>query len=369
MAQVDPGFWKGKRVLLTGHTGFKGSWASLWLSRMGADVTGIALEPDTEPNLYSLAGVEKDIRSIRLDVRDHDTIDRVVEECRPQVVLHLAAQSLVRRAAREPVETVAINVMGTTHLLESLRYAEDLEAVVIVTTDKVYRNEEKKTAFTEEDDLGGHEPYSASKAAADIVARAYGATYFEPRGIPVATARGGNVLGGGDFAEERLVPDLVRATIAGTVPILRNPHATRPWQHVLDCLAGYLCYLQALAAKQDVPRALNFAPVRPFQQTVKQIATSILTAMGSEPSWIPGPGGAPGESSFLALDARLAHQTLSWADVYDSRQIIDLTAAWYREFSEQGDMRAVTSGQIDDFMRHNSSRPSRHVVDPTAISP
>jgi CDP-glucose 4,6-dehydratase len=368
---VDPEFWRGKRVLLTGHTGFKGGWAALWLSRMGAEITGLALAPDAEPNLYGLAAVEQDLRSILCDVRTDRAVAQAVQDCKPQIVLHLAAQSLVRRAAREPIETVATNVMGTAHLLNALRAVDELEAVLVVTTDKVYRNDDRQEAFSEEDGLGGHEPYAASKAAADILTRAFGDSYFEPRGVPVATARGGNVLGGGDFAEDRLVPDIVRAILARTAVVLRNPQATRPWQHVLDCLAGYFCYLQALAMKRDVPRALNFAPVQPSRQTVEQLAAAILAAMGEGAAWIPSRESGPRESRFLSLDARLAHRALSWADRYDGGQIIGLTAAWYREFSRDGDMRAFSLAQVDDFMADASSNPPRHrrdTVDPAAIS-
>lgn len=371
VAHVDPEFWRGKRILLTGHTGFKGSWAALWLSRMGAEITGLALPPDNDPNLYSLAAVERDVRSTFVDVRADRAVTAAVLDCRPQIVLHLAAQSLVRRAAGEPVETIATNVMGTTHLLNALRRVDGLEAVLVVTTDKVYRNDDKQNDFSEEDGLGGHEPYAASKAAADILARAFGDSYFEPSGVPVATARGGNVIGGGDFAEDRLVPDIVRAILAGTTVVLRNPQATRPWQHVLDCLAGYFCYLQALATKRDVPRALNFAPVKPSWQTVEQLAGAILTAMGEGIAWVQTHEPGPPESRFLSLDARLAHRSLSWADHYDGRQIIDLTAAWYREFGRNGDMRAFSLAQIDEFMAGASSNPPRNqrdMVDPAAIS-
>jgi CDP-glucose 4,6-dehydratase len=368
---VDPGFWRGKRVLLTGHTGFKGSWAALWLSRMGADVTGMALAPDTEPNLYGLAAVARDIHSILLDIRDRDAVADAVKACAPQIVLHLAAQSLVRRAAREPIDTVATNVMGSVHLLDALRMASDLEAVLVVTTDKVYRNDERRDAFAEDDRLGGHEPYAASKAAADLLTRAFGDSYFEPRGVPVATARGGNVLGGGDFAEDRLVPDIVRATLKGAAVVLRNPNSTRPWQHVLDCLAGYFCYLQALAEKRNPPRALNFASIRPAQQTVAQIADSILAALGNAAPWVHGRDAGPRESRFLSLDARLAHSALGWSDRYDGTQIVERTAAWYREFGRGGDMRAACLAQIDDFIAGALPRPSldaRATVDPAAVS-
>jgi CDP-glucose 4,6-dehydratase len=371
VAAMDRGFWSGKRVLLTGHTGFKGSWAALWLSRMGAEITGMALPPDTNPNLYMLAGVEGDVRSKLLDVRDRDIVVRAVEECRPEIVLHMAAQSLVRRAARTPVETIATNVMGTVHLLDALRNTPGLQAVLVVTTDKVYRNDERRKAFTEEDALGGEEPYSASKAAVDIVARAFGDSYFEFRGISVATARGGNVLGGGDFAPDRLVPDIVRATLAGMPVLLRNPQSTRPWQHVLDCLAGYFRYLQALALGQDVPRALNFAPTRSIQHTVEEVADAVLSGMGNRRAWLRDENSSPAETDLLSLDAQLAHRSLQWADRYDGQRIIDLTAAWYREFTRGGDMRDFSLAQIDAFMRESATEQIAdrcHIVDPARTS-
>jgi CDP-glucose 4,6-dehydratase len=269
----------------------------------------------------------------------------------------MAAQALVRKAAREPVETAATNVMGSAYLLDALRETRGLEAVLVVTTDKVYRNDETTRPFGESDALGGQEPYSASKAAADILTRAFGDSFFAPRGIPVATARGGNVLGGGDFAEDRLVPDIVRAILAGNAVVLRNPHATRPWQHVLDCLAGYLCYIQVLARRQDVPRALNFGPAHPAQATVEQIAESILEAMDAEAIWVQATEAGPHESHFLSLDTQLARRTLSWTDRYDCRDIVELTASWYRSFRRGGDMRAFTLSQIDRFMDVSSRQP------------
>lgn len=355
MVCVDMEFWRGKRVLLTGHTGFKGSWAALWLSRLGATVTGIALPPDMTPNLYDLAGVARDIASHFIDIRNREAVTDVLRDCRPQIVLHLAAQSLVRRAAHEPIETIAVNVMGTANLLHALRESVDLQAVLVVTTDKVYRNDEDKVAFSEADQLGGHEPYSASKAAADLLTSAFAESYFEPNSIAVATARGGNVLGGGDFAEDRLVPDIVRAVLAGNAVVLRHPQATRPWQYVLDCLAGYFCYTQALVLRRDMPRALNFGPVRQREQTVAEIAQSILAAMQADTNWVRAAEAGPREAHFLSLDATLARQSLGWIDRYPSAAVVALTAAWYREFHRGGDMRAFSLAQIEAFMAEEAA--------------
>ena len=292
---------------------------------------------------------------ISYDIRNREAVTDVLRDCRPQIVLHLAAQSLVRRAAHEPIETIAVNVMGTANLLHVLRESVDLQAVLVVTTDKVYRNDEDKVAFSEADQLGGHEPYSASKAAADLLTSAFAESYFEPNSIAVATARGGNVLGGGDFAEDRLVPDIVRAVLAGNAVVLRHPQATRPWQYVLDCLAGYFCYTQALVLRRDMPRALNFGPVRQREQTVAEIAQSILAAMQADTNWVRAAEAGPREAHFLSLDATLARQSLGWIDRYPSATVVALTAAWYREFHRGGDMRAFSLAQIEAFMAEEAA--------------
>jgi CDP-glucose 4,6-dehydratase len=351
-ASVSPEFWRERRVLLTGHTGFKGGWAALWLARMGAQVTGLALAPEAGPSLFALAGISGDTVSYIADLADRDAVAHIAAAANPDVVLHLAAQALVRRAAKRPLETFSTNVLGTVHLLDALRACPSLKAVLVVTSDKVYKNDDTGRPFRETDPLSGHEPYSASKAAQDMAARVYGDLYFEPRGIAVATARGGNVVGGGDFGEDRLVPDIVRASMADGPVTIRHPESTRPWQHVLDCLAGYLMYAEALAEKRSVPRALNFGPSSNEAITVADVVSKMLSALPGQSSWrrAEHESGVK-ESKLLALDSSLARASLGWSDRYRGETVLDVTAAWYRKFRDAADMRIVTLGQIDAYMK------------------
>jgi CDP-glucose 4,6-dehydratase len=347
---VDPAFWRGKRVLLTGHTGFKGSWCALWLARMGADVTGLSLAPERRPNLFEGADVAHGIRSCIGDVRERARLDEVIAGSRPQVVLHMAARALVRRALREPVETISTNVLGTAYLLEALRHAPGLACVLVVTTDKVYANDNSGVRFHEDFPLGGSDPYGASKAATEHVVNAYAQSYFADLGVPVATARGGNVIGGGDYAEDRLVPDIVHAIAAKQPVVLRYPEATRPWQHVLDCLAGYLVYVQALDRNLEIPRALNIGPADASPVTVREIAETLLEASGATHGWERQSGPVPREAEALQLDSGLARRILGWRDQYPGRAALDLTASWYRDVANGASMRATTLAQIDAMM-------------------
>jgi CDP-glucose 4,6-dehydratase len=297
-------FWAAQRVLLTGHTGFKGSWLSLWLEALGSRIFGFALPPDQSPSLYSKIEPIGRLHSIIGDLRDLGAVTQAIEAARPTIVIHMAAQSLVRRSYRLPLETWATNVTGTAHLLDALRSSSTLKVVLVVTTDKVYRHTDTARPFVEEDQLGGHDPYSASKAAVEIVTASYAQTYFDPRGIAVATARAGNVLGGGDWAEDRLGPDVWRAAKTGDPIKLRYPNATRPWQHVLDPLSGYLMFIERLAADpRGISRALNFGPDnRSPQMTVKDVSGVLAAALGSPPSWSEALGPQPTEMQHLTLD-------------------------------------------------------------------
>jgi CDP-glucose 4,6-dehydratase len=354
MSKVDPSFWAGRRVLLTGHTGFKGGWAALWLARMGASVTGLALNPDTEPNLFDLANVGQDLESRIADIRDQKMVTTIVAESDPELVLHMAAQPLVRRAIAQPVETFAVNVLGALHLLEALRNRPALNAVLMVTTDKVYQNRERGNSFVETDPLGGHEPYGASKAAAEIAVEAMARTYFDDAGVLVATARGGNVIGGGDFSQDRLVPDIVRAVDRGNRPMLRNPFATRPWQYVLDCLAGYFCFLQALATNQTRKRALNFGPAT-GGVSVQTLSRSILTALDATQEWDCDPSQARHEATLLELDTTQAHEILGWRDYFPGDHAVKATAGWYHAWRQGHDMRARSLAAIDAYMTMQDS--------------
>jgi CDP-glucose 4,6-dehydratase len=349
---VDPAFWRGKRVLLTGHTGFKGSWCAMWLARMGAEVTGFSLVPESRPNLFEGANVGSDVRSQIGDIRERACLDGVVAACRPQIVLHMAARALVRRSICDPIDTIATNVLGTAHVLEALRYAPGLEVVLVVTTDKVYANDNSGVRFREDWPLGGRDPYAASKAAAEYVVSAYAHSYFADLGVPVATARGGNVIGGGDYAEDRLVPDIVHAVVAKRPVVLRYPEATRPWQHVLDCLAGYLVYAQALGRDPDIPRALNIGPANASPITVREIAETLLEAFSASHGWELQPGPTLSEAKALQLDTALARRVLGWRDRYHDRAALDLTASWYRAVANGACMRATTLTQIDTMMAY-----------------
>jgi len=349
VAALDPGFWRGKRVLLTGHTGFKGSWAAIWLNALGAEVTGLALAPDQDPNLFELAAVADLTRSLIADLRDPVAVERALSGHSFDLVLHMAAQPLVRAAVADPVATFASNVMGTVHLLQVLRSQTDLAAILAITSDKVYANAETGRAFAEGDPLGGKDPYSASKAATEIAVQSFAKSYFEPRGVPLATARGGNVIGGGDFSADRIVADIVRAARSQQPVVLRHPEATRPWQHVLDCVAGYLIYLQALAADPATPRAMNFGP-RPGGRdvTVGELATLGVEALGAQ-RWRHEPDPASLEARSLAIDAGLARRTLGFESRYDAPQAVALTMDWYRRQANAEDALALCRRQIVDY--------------------
>jgi CDP-glucose 4,6-dehydratase len=347
-----PAFWRGRRVLVTGHTGFKGSWLALWLAELGATVFGLALPPDTNPAHYTLAAVDGVVQSTIADLRDPEATAAVVTAADPEIVLHLAAQSLVRRGLATPAETFASNVMGTAHLLDALRSRARPRTVLVVTSDKVYAGHEDMSAFTEGDELGGNDPYSASKAAVELLVRAYRASYFAGSETALATARGGNVVGGGDFAADRLVPDAVRAAMTQTPLVLRHPEATRPWQHVLDCLCGYLVYAEALGDGKAVPPALNFAPdARVPAPTVGEVATIVCTELGHAASWQHCPDPASRERMTLRIDASLANEALGWRSRFSGRDAVVAAAKWYGDWLGGDNPAALTRLAIADFMR------------------
>lgn len=349
---LNPDFWRGKRVLLTGHTGFKGAWTALWLHRLGAEVTGVALAPD-KLSLFRLLRLHELIHSHVVDVRDAEGVASVVASCRPHLVLHMAAQALVGRGFAEPVESFATNVMGTVHVLNALRTVPDVHAVLVVTTDKVYANDESGHAYRETDVLGGKDPYAASKAACEIATTCMAASFLTPRGIAVATARGGNVIGGGDFTPGRLVPDAVLSALSGNTLVLRNPESIRPWQHVLDCVGGYLVYLTALATGHSLPPALNFGPLPGASVPAGELASAMQRAIAPEPlcatPWRRLADPDTRESRTLVLDSQLARHTLNWRDRLAGDGMVATTAAWYRAWSRQRDMRAVTLAQIEAY--------------------
>ncbi len=351
-ASPDPNFWNGKRVLLTGHTGFKGSWAALWLTRLGAEVTGLSLAPDQSPALYDLAKVDQLVASRIVDLRDRAAVEAVAAAAPVDIVLHMAAQPLVRASVADPVGTFATNVMGTVHLLEALRSVEDLKAVLCITTDKVYANAETGRSFVESDPLGGKDPYSGSKAASEIAIASYAKSYFDKKGVPVGSARGGNVIGGGDYSRDRLVADIVRGVSAGQPVVLRHPEATRPWQHVLDCVAGYLVLLEALATDPATPRAVNFGPEPGGAViTVGELATAALQALGADRPWVHEPDPHSIEAGLLAIDTTLARERLGFVSRLDGPTAVGWTMDWHRAQAAGADPRQTCLDQIAAYER------------------
>lgn len=347
---MTPGFWRGRRVLLTGHTGFKGAWACAMLSHLGAEVTAFSLAPQTDPNLWQMIEGRVGTLGKMADLRDPSSIAAICGSIEPEIVLHLAAQAQVRESYRDPVGTFGSNVMGTVNLLEALRSTTKIRAILAVTSDKVYANTEAGSAFTEASPLGGADPYSASKGAAEIVIRSYAESFFSPRAVPVATARGGNVIGGGDFSSDRLVPDLYRAARSAVPVELRYPAATRPWQHVLDCLSGYFSYAEYLANHGIAdPAALNFGPLTEEPMSVAQVAEAIGARLGNERPWRQAVGPFPAEKQVLRLDSSLAASTLAWQPRLNSAETIAWTAQWYADFSVGRDPLELMQSQIDRY--------------------
>ena len=347
---MDASFWNQRRVFITGHTGFKGGWLSLWLSRLGARVTGYALPPPTTPSFFEATGLERRLTSVIGDIRDLDALDRAMGATQPEVVFHLAAQALVRRAHADPIETIGSNVMGTAHVLEAARRRPEVRAVVVVTSDKVYDNRERTWGYREGDRLGGREPYGASKAAAEKVVEAYRHSYFTDRPVGIATARAGNIIGGGDWAADRLVPDAIRAFTAGLPLVLRNPAATRPWQYVLDPLRGYLMLAERLCA--DTPAAAgawNFGPDTEGEVPVSHVADRMVALWSDGARWHHDGGEHPYEAGFLAVDSTKADRRLNWRCAVSLEDGLAATMAWYRAHLTGDDMAAYSLACIEDF--------------------
>ena len=342
--------YRGRRVLVTGHTGFKGSWLCWWLDRLGCEVVGLSLAPEADRlSLFAESGLASAMTSILGDIRDPALVARTVVEHRPEIVFHLAAQPLVRRSYRDPLETFATNVMGTAHILEAARACDSVRAVVCVTTDKVYHNNEWAWGYRENDRLGGKDPYSASKAAAELVAACYQQTLYATDGrVALATARGGNVVGGGDWSEDRLVPDLVRALQAGDPVVLRNPGAVRPWQHVLELVRGYLILGEQLLAG-NAATAWNFGPGQGNEVTVERLVDSFFAAWGEHSSPVEIVPSSLAEANFLKLDNARARGELGWTPVLDFPATIALTADWYRRHAAGERARDLVVEQIAAF--------------------
>lgn len=342
-------FWRGKNVLLTGHTGFKGAWMAFWLKRLGAHVTGLALPPDTDPNLYTILGPDLVEREYLLDVRDRDTVHKAIQEIKPDIVLHLAAQPLVRRSYREPVDTFATNVMGTLHLLEAIDKAASASIVLVVTSDKVYLNRDDGHPFREDDPLGGDDPYSASKGAAEIAVAGWRKSFWNQSGPVLATARAGNIIGGGDWSEDRLIPDYVRAVQADIPFTLRNPHATRPWQHVLEASYGYLLYIQRLAENPPMGRTLNFGPKAQACVSTHRVIEILSHSLPHMTPIKPPAEAGPPEKQHLTLNPELAGLALGWHTRLTIQDTVTWTGKWYAEWLLRHDMKAFSEAQLAHY--------------------
>jgi CDP-glucose 4,6-dehydratase len=352
LVRIDDGFWSGRSVLVTGHTGFKGAWLSLWLQTLGARVTGLARGAAGKPSMYELAGVGAGLRERLLDVRDAAAVAGAVRDAGPEIVLHLAGQPLVRRSLRDPALTYEINVMGTVNVLEAVRdLGSAVRAVVVVTSDKCYENRDAgPRRFREGDPLGGEDPYSSSKASAELVVAAYRRSYFSAPGAPcLASARAGNVIGGGDWGQDRLIADSVRAVESGEPLRVRNPHAVRPWQHVLDPLSGYLRLAQALHSGEAVGRAWNFGPRASEEWSVGAIVAYLERLWDGALSWQPDPAANPPEAAYVGLDSGDAERRLGWVPRWDVQDALSLVVDWHRAHRAGEDMRAVSVGQLERF--------------------
>lgn len=347
----DPAFWAGRRVLVTGHTGFKGGWLCLWLERLGARVSGLALAPDTAPSLFAAAGIGERLDSHLADIRDAAAVRACLTATAPEIVIHMAAQALVRASYRDPLATYATNVMGTAHVLEAVRATPSVRAVVVVTSDKAYANREWPWGYRETEALGGHDPYSSSKGCAELVTAAYRTSFLDQQGCQVATARAGNVIGGGDWSEDRLVPDIVRAFARGESVEIRAPHATRPWQHVLEPLSGYLRLAECLSGEGGAryAEAWNFGPAEEDCRPVAHLVDELAQAWGADALWHLSQAIHPHEATFLKVDSAKARTHLGW----DRRLRLDAalawTAAWHRAQAGGACARDLTLAQIGAY--------------------
>jgi len=355
--EINSQFWAQRRVLITGHTGFKGAWLSLWLQSLGAELSGLSPGAPTQPSLYELAGVGADVQEHAVDVRDGESVNRAVAAARPEVVLHLAAQPMVRRSLRDPVTTYAVNVLGTVNVLEAVRrVGTDVGAVVVVTSDKCYENTGETRAFVEGDPLGGSDPYSSSKACAELVSAAYRSSFFSGGEHPrLGTARAGNVIGGGDWGEDRLLADVVRAARSGEPLRVRSPNAVRPWQHVLNPLGGYLRLAEELWHGAGAGRAWNFGPREDDVRPVSWIVERLAELWGGALEWEVELGDNPPEAGYLSLDSSAAGRGLGWTPAWDLEQALRAVVEWHRAHDAGRDVRELSLAQIERFARDGTA--------------
>ena len=363
-------FWKSKKVFLTGHTGFKGSWIALWLLSMGAEVCGYALDPPTDPSLYRLLDLDHHLQSIRGDIRDLAALESALCDFQPEVVIHMAAQALVRPSYQSPVETYAVNILGTVHLLDAIRRTPSVRATVVVTSDKCYENQEWHWPYREHEPMGGHDPYSSSKGCAELVTAAYRRSFFQGiqsngsagRQVAVATARAGNVIGGGDWALDRLVPDIMRAWATGEPVVIRNPEAVRPWQHVLEPLSGYLALAERLFADGAAfAEGWNFGPADGDARSVRYLVSELARLWGDSALWRCDAPESVHEAHLLRLDSSKARAQLGWTPRWNLDQTLARTVEWYRAFYAGQDVRALTLKQIQSFTEPSKSKAASDV--------
>ncbi|EIJ43119.1 CDP-glucose 4,6-dehydratase [Beggiatoa alba B18LD] len=354
---VNPAFWQHKKVLLTGHTGFKGSWLALWLQQLGADVIGYSLPPPTQPNLYELAHVAQQMQTTIGDIRDLTALTHCLQKYKPDIVFHLAAQSLVRYSYQNPVETYASNVMGTVHLLDAVRQTNSVKAVVIVTSDKCYDNQEWIWAYRENEPMGGYDPYSNSKGCAELVTMAYRNSFFHPanyaqHGVAIASVRAGNVIGGGDWAQDRLIPDILQAFIANRPVQIRNPHAIRPWQLVLEPLQGYLLLAEKLYLEgTKFAEGWNFGAEEKDSRPVQWIVEKLAQIWGSGATWQTDNLQHPHEAHYLKLDSTKAKTYLGWQPKLSLETSLTWIVEWYQHYLHQADMETITRAQIANYQK------------------
>lgn len=347
---VNSNFWSNKRVLITGHTGFKGSWLSLWLQALGAELLGIGLPPPSMPALFNVAQVARDMDHQLADIRDYGRVQGLIKSFKPEIIIHMAAQPLVRLSYLQPIETYATNVMGTIHVLEAARHAGSVRAIVNVTTDKCYENKEWVWGYREDEAMGGHDPYSSSKGCSELVSAAYRKSFFESESIAMATARSGNVIGGGDWAQDRLVPDILRALEDERVVQIRNPHAIRPWQHVLEPLSGYMKLAEYLYEHgQAYAEGWNFGPRDEDAQCVEWIVGRLCESWAQRANWMIQPGEHPHEANHLKLDISKARQRLQWTPVWSLQTALVRVAEWHHAWLSGADMRAYCLEQINQY--------------------
>jgi CDP-glucose 4,6-dehydratase len=356
---LNPGFWRGRRALITGSTGFKGSWTCLWLQSLGADVVGFSDGVPTTRSLFEDARVADGMTVVNGDVRDRESLAEAFRTHAPEVVLHMAAQPLVRRSFVDPVETYAVNVMGTVHVLEAARSSDSVRVVVIVTSDKCYENREWVWGYREHEPMGGHDPYSNSKGCAELVTSAYRRSFFSGDESPaVASVRAGNVIGGGDWAEDRLIPDVVRSALEGRTVRIRNPNAVRPWQHVLNPLAGYLMLCERLWESRDFAEAWNFGPDDADAQPVSWILERLTQRFAGEMSWQVDESEQPHEAHYLKVDSSKAHALLSWRPRWNLERALESIARWYEAVRAGEDQRTLTLNEIDAYQSTAGTDPT-----------